>query len=377
MVAVFLRLGVVAFGGPAAHTAMMREELVRRRGWVDDQRFVDLVGATQLVPGPNSTELAIHLGHDRAGWRGLVAAGVCFIVPAALIVGVIAWAYVEHGDTPVVDDVFAGRDADVSAAHQLAVAVHPHLDFGVLRGGRHDAQIDGFTLAGAPARRDRDDSNVFELALVERNHVDADARGCCQRGLAQSVAAGRNAVAEQYDTGGRVGRYLGQATPDGRAQIGAVARELGALRRWRVAAFAQWIFDHGVGRESQRADAIAIAHALLRDLHFLGNPRLRAGYQIDAATAIDGHDDAQAIDLFAQLHTQHREGGCDRGRSGQERHRQGAAARAAKAEARQARGQPQQQHRQWNGQHRASQPHVRHRHAQPLEREHQSRRQRH
>lgn len=104
----FLRLGVVAFGGPAAHIAMMREELVRRRAWVDDERFVDLVGATQLVPGPNSTELAIHLGHDRAGWRGLLTAGVCFIVPAALIVGVLAWAYAEHGDTPLVDDVFTG-----------------------------------------------------------------------------------------------------------------------------------------------------------------------------------------------------------------------------------------------------------------------------
>jgi len=108
VVAVFLRLGLIAFGGPAAHIAMMREELVRRRGWVDDERFVDLVGATQLIPGPNSTELAIHLGHDRAGWRGLVAAGVCFILPAALMVGVLAWAYAEHGDTPVVGDVFAG-----------------------------------------------------------------------------------------------------------------------------------------------------------------------------------------------------------------------------------------------------------------------------
>jgi chromate transporter len=108
VVAVFLRLGLVAFGGPAAHTAMMREELVRRRGWVDDERFVDLVGATQLIPGPNSTELAIHLGHDRAGWRGLVAAGVCFILPAALLVGALAWAYAEHGDTPLVGDVFAG-----------------------------------------------------------------------------------------------------------------------------------------------------------------------------------------------------------------------------------------------------------------------------
>ncbi|MGB0101166.1 MAG: chromate efflux transporter, partial [Nocardioides sp.] len=96
----FLRLGTIAFGGPVAHTAMMREELVRRRGWVSDERFVDLMGATNLIPGPNSTELAIHLGWERARWRGLVLAGVCFILPAAVIVTVLAWAYVEHGSTP-------------------------------------------------------------------------------------------------------------------------------------------------------------------------------------------------------------------------------------------------------------------------------------
>lgn len=105
---VFLRLGLTAFGGPAAHIAMMREELVRRRGWVDDARFVDLMGATNLVPGPNSTELAIHLGHDRAGWRGLVLAGTCFIVPAALLVTGLAWLYVEHGSTPALTDVLHG-----------------------------------------------------------------------------------------------------------------------------------------------------------------------------------------------------------------------------------------------------------------------------
>jgi len=97
---IFLRLGLVAFGGPAAHTAMMREELVRRRGWVTDQRFIDLIGATNLIPGPNSTELAIHLGWDRGRWRGLVVAGVCFILPAALIVTGLAWAYVRYGSTP-------------------------------------------------------------------------------------------------------------------------------------------------------------------------------------------------------------------------------------------------------------------------------------
>ncbi len=105
---VFLRLGVVAFGGPAAHTAMMRQELVQRRSWVTDERFVDLMGATNLIPGPNSTELAIHLGHERAGWRGLLLAGVMFILPAAVIVTVLAWAYVEYGDTPTFDHVLYG-----------------------------------------------------------------------------------------------------------------------------------------------------------------------------------------------------------------------------------------------------------------------------
>ena len=100
MALVFLRLGTIAFGGPVAHTAMMRDELVRRRGWVTDERFVDLMGATNLIPGPNSTELAIHLGFDRARWRGLLLAGLCFILPAALIVTGLAWAYVEYGDTP-------------------------------------------------------------------------------------------------------------------------------------------------------------------------------------------------------------------------------------------------------------------------------------
>lgn len=100
VVGVFLRLGLTGFGGPAAHVAMMRHELVRRRGWVSDERFVDLMGATNLVPGPNSTELAIHLGYDRERWRGLVVAGVCFILPASLIVTGLAWLYVEHGDLP-------------------------------------------------------------------------------------------------------------------------------------------------------------------------------------------------------------------------------------------------------------------------------------
>jgi chromate transporter len=105
---VFLKLGVIGFGGPAAHVAMMRDEVVRRRSWVDEHEFLDLVGATNLIPGPNSTELAIHLGHLRAGGRGLVVAGVCFIVPAVAIVSVLAWMYERYGTEPAVVDVRYG-----------------------------------------------------------------------------------------------------------------------------------------------------------------------------------------------------------------------------------------------------------------------------
>ena len=100
VVLLFLKLGIVGFGGPAAHIAMMRDEVVRRRRWIDDARFLDLLGMTNLIPGPNSTEMAIHLGYVRAGWPGLVLGGACFIVPAMAIVLALAWAYVSYGARP-------------------------------------------------------------------------------------------------------------------------------------------------------------------------------------------------------------------------------------------------------------------------------------
>ena len=104
----FLKLGVIGFGGPAAHIALMRDEVVRRRGWIDDAEFLDLVGATNLIPGPNSTELAIHIGHRRAGGRGLLTAGLCFIAPAVVIVGFLAWLYQRYGTDPTVVDLRYG-----------------------------------------------------------------------------------------------------------------------------------------------------------------------------------------------------------------------------------------------------------------------------
>lgn len=96
----FLRLGTTAFGGPAAHIAMMEDEVVRRRGWLSREKFLDLLGATNLIPGPNSTEMAIHVGFLRGGWAGLVAAGIGFIVPAMLIVMGLAKAYVRFQKLP-------------------------------------------------------------------------------------------------------------------------------------------------------------------------------------------------------------------------------------------------------------------------------------
>lgn len=104
----FLRLGVFSFGGPAAHIALMRDEVVRRRGWMDDREFLEWMGACNLIPGPNSTELAIHLGARRGGTRGLLAAGFCFITPAVLIVSGLAWLYERHGTDPTVVDLRYG-----------------------------------------------------------------------------------------------------------------------------------------------------------------------------------------------------------------------------------------------------------------------------
>jgi chromate transporter len=105
---VFLKLGTIAFGGPAAHIAMMEEEVVRRRRWLSREAFLDYLGATNLIPGPNSTELAIHVGHARAGWPGLLVAGTCFIIPAALMVGAIAAAYVRFGALPAASSLLSG-----------------------------------------------------------------------------------------------------------------------------------------------------------------------------------------------------------------------------------------------------------------------------
>ena len=104
----FTKLGFIAFGGPAAHIALMHDEVVVRRKWVSNEEFLDLLGATNLIPGPNSTEMTMHLGLRRAGWPGLITAGACFILPAMAIVLAFAWAYVRYGDLPQVQWLLYG-----------------------------------------------------------------------------------------------------------------------------------------------------------------------------------------------------------------------------------------------------------------------------
>ena len=137
LAALFIRLGLTAFGGPAAHIAMMQKEVVDKRQWMDHQHFMDLIGATNLIPGPNSTEMAIHIGHERAGWKGLIVAGCCFIIPAVVITGFIAWLYQLYGQLPQVRPFIYGIKPAIiaiilSAVHPLARKALKNIELGLI-----------------------------------------------------------------------------------------------------------------------------------------------------------------------------------------------------------------------------------------------------
>jgi chromate transporter len=119
----FLKLGFTAFGGPAAHIAMMQHEVVVKRKWMDEEHFLDLIGATNLIPGPNSTEMAIHIGYERNGWKGLLTAGLCFILPAVFITGIFAWFYKQYGQLPEVLPFIYGIKPAIIAI--ILTAVYP------------------------------------------------------------------------------------------------------------------------------------------------------------------------------------------------------------------------------------------------------------
>jgi chromate transporter len=133
----FLRLGFTAFGGPAVHIAMMRQEAVVKRKWMSEQHFLDLVGATNLIPGPNSTEMAIHIGQERGGWRGLVIGGLCFILPAVLITLCVAWLYKSYGHLPQVQPFIYGIKPAIiavilAAIYPLAVKSFQTVELGII-----------------------------------------------------------------------------------------------------------------------------------------------------------------------------------------------------------------------------------------------------
>ena len=117
----YLRLGTTAFGGPAAHIAMMEDEVVRRRRWLTREQFLDLLGVVNLIPGPNSTEMAIQIGYRVAGWRGLLTGGLCFILPAALLTLGVAWAYVRYGMLPQAAGMLYGIKAVMIAVVLQAI----------------------------------------------------------------------------------------------------------------------------------------------------------------------------------------------------------------------------------------------------------------
>ncbi|MER3376395.1 MAG: chromate efflux transporter [Allomuricauda sp.] len=133
----FFKLGSIAFGGPAAHIAMMEDEVVKKRKWMTQQHFLDLIGATNLIPGPNSTEMTMHCGHERAGWKGLVVAGACFIFPAVAITMVFAWLYQQYGQLPKVEPFIYGIKPAViaiilGAVYRLGKKALKNVELGIL-----------------------------------------------------------------------------------------------------------------------------------------------------------------------------------------------------------------------------------------------------
>ena len=121
LAALFLKLGAISFGGPAAHIALLEAEVVGKRQWLTRQQFLDMLGAANLIPGPTSTEMAINVGFVRAGWAGLWVAGASFILPAAVITGIFAWAYVRFGALTQAVSALGGIKAAVVAVIAIAI----------------------------------------------------------------------------------------------------------------------------------------------------------------------------------------------------------------------------------------------------------------
>ncbi|MDA9774511.1 chromate efflux transporter [Saprospiraceae bacterium] len=160
IIGVFFKLGCIAFGGPASHIAMMQDEIIEKRKWISQQHFLDLIGITNLIPGPNSTEMTMHCGFERAGWKGLFAAGISFIFPAVVITCIFAWLYTSYGHLPEVEPFIMGIKPAViaiilSASYKLGKKAIKSVELAIIAGlvviyallGYHE--IFGILLAGA------------------------------------------------------------------------------------------------------------------------------------------------------------------------------------------------------------------------------------
>src|SRR5579871_5862630 len=197
--AVMAKLGCIAFGGPAVHVAMLRDETVRRRGWLDDATFLDLFGAVSVLPGPSSTQLAIVLSRRRAGWLGLVLGGACFIAPAMVIVLGLAWAYRRYGSTPTGGGVLYGVEPVVVAV--VAVALWQLARSALKR--RWYVLVGAWTVAGYFAG-----DNVLVLLLVAGVAAAVvDNRGRLHAGAPLLVAAGLGARTTRPGLGAVLGEF--------------------------------------------------------------------------------------------------------------------------------------------------------------------------
>jgi chromate transporter len=237
----FTKLGFIAFGGPAAHIAMMRDEVVVRRGWLDEQRFLDLVGATNLIPGPNSTELAIHIGRLRAGWWGLVVAGSCFILPAVLIVLALAVLYARYGSTPAGESLMYGISPVI-----IAIVVH------ALWGLARTAVKDLLTgLVGAAALAAYLLAGIGEIPLLAAGALAVfAARNAWKRWKGTAAVAPLGVLALQMPAAGGVGSLFLSFLKIGSILFGSGYVLLAFLRSEFV--------GEGLLSERQLIDAVAI-----------------------------------------------------------------------------------------------------------------------
>jgi chromate transporter len=245
MATVFLRVGLTAFGGPAGHIAIMRDEFVRRRGWLDDAAFVDLIGAANLIPGPTSSELAMHIGHRRAGRAGLVVAGLAFLLPAVLIVAVLAWVYVEYGRRPEVAALLAG-------VTPVVVAIVAHAGWSIARTTLRSAlQVAllvaavAAIVAGVPEIAALLGAGVVSIVLVATGVGRA-------RALGIAVSAWPQAAGTTTGAGATAGSPAGGAAVTGALAAAAAGVATMALLRSELVDGLGWI------TETQLVDAVAV-----------------------------------------------------------------------------------------------------------------------